>query len=412
MSALALAMVLTGAGGLSRDDAQRHGPPPPPYYATPPVPPPPPAGGARPPLRARANLNSYFSADDYPAMEDGRQEGTVVFRLTIGTNGRVTDCRVTGSSGSATLDQTTCRVLRARARYTPARDSAGNPTTGSDSGRVTWRLPDETEGPADRRAGIPIPFASAERRAPLQSYIPARDNPAGPGDRATGITSVRLVVGMTGRVIACDALEDRGATTAPIGGPAACRAARARARYKAARSEAGGFVCDVAFEDVRWRLPPPRAVAPPPIAQQLAPGACPGQASRVPPPPPTAVMPVPPPVPYPIPVSPPPFPPPPPMGIPPQRVRPNLGEYFSVDDYPPAALRAQQEGMVGFRLTVGRDGRVSRCRATSTSGSVALDRATCAILRRRARYWPARDAGGRPTRGTDAGRISWRLPAD
>jgi protein TonB len=124
-----------------------------------------------------------------------------------------------------------------------------------------------------------------------------------------------------------------------------------------------------------------------------------------PPPPPYHAAP---PVPYPIPVP----PPPPPMAIPPQRVRPNLGGYFSVDDYPVAALRAGHEGMVGFRLTVGRDGRVSRCRVTATSGSMALDRATCAILRRRARYWPARDAGGRSARGTDSGRISWRLPAD
>jgi protein TonB len=130
---------------------------------------------------------------------------------------------------------------------------------------------------------------------------------------------------------------------------------------------------------------------------------------------PAAAMPVPPPVqmpsPAPDPLPMPPPPPPPPMGIPPQRVRANLGEYFSIDDYPPAALRAGQEGMVGFRLTVGRDGRVARCKVTATSGSGALDRAACAILRRRARYWPARDAGGRPTRGTDSGRISWRLPA-
>ena len=282
MSALALAMVLTGAGALSLDDARRREPPPPPpYYATPPVPPPPAASSrARRPQRAQANLNSYFSADDYPAMADGLQEGTVGFRLAIGPNGRVTACRVTSSSGSAPLDQATCRILRARARYAPARDAAGNPTTGADWGRVAWRLPDETEGPQDRRAGIPMPFARAERRAPLQSYIAAGDHPAAPGERAMGITSVRLVVGPAGRVIACDVLGDRGIRN-PYGGAAACRAARDRARYEAARSQAGAFVCDVAFEEIRWLRPPPRAgrgaaVAPPPIERQLAPGSCPG----------------------------------------------------------------------------------------------------------------------------------------
>jgi protein TonB len=107
---------------------------------TPPAPPPPPR--VQPPQRARANLNSYFSTDDYPAAAlRSNDQGTTGFRLTIGPNGRVTDCSVTSSSGSAALDQATCRILRSRARYTPARDSSGNPTSGTDSGRVTWRLP-------------------------------------------------------------------------------------------------------------------------------------------------------------------------------------------------------------------------------------------------------------------------------
>ncbi len=97
-----------------------------------------------PPQRARANLNSYFSTDDYPASAlRGNEQGTTGFRLTIGPNGRVTDCPVTSSSGSSALDQATCRILRSRARYTPARDSSGNPASGTDSGRVTWRLPSE-----------------------------------------------------------------------------------------------------------------------------------------------------------------------------------------------------------------------------------------------------------------------------
>jgi protein TonB len=109
-----------------------------------PAPPAPPPPRIVPPQRARANLNSYFSADDYPAAAlRGNDQGTTGFSLTIGPNGRVTDCQVTSSSGSSALDQATCRILRSRARYTPARDSSGNPTSGRDSGRVTWRLPSE-----------------------------------------------------------------------------------------------------------------------------------------------------------------------------------------------------------------------------------------------------------------------------
>jgi periplasmic protein TonB len=143
MSALALAMMLTGTGAVSIDDAQRRRPPP--------------AGRARP---ARRLGSIPFRPDDYPAMEGGRQEGVVGFRLTIGPNGRVTDCRVAHSSGSASLDWATCRILRSRARYAPARDAAGNPTTGSDTGYVRWRLPEETRAPPD----LPGPDAPNDRR--------------------------------------------------------------------------------------------------------------------------------------------------------------------------------------------------------------------------------------------------------
>ena len=297
MSALAMAMYLTGAGAVSLDDAQRRRPPPPPQsvpiLVAPPPPPyprpaPPPSPSMErvlPPQRARANLGSYFSGDDYPAaaLRAGEQ-GTSSFRLSIGPNGRVTDCVITVSSGSTSLDQAACRIMRSRARYTPARDSYGNPTTGSDSGRVTWRLPADMEIPVERRAGIPAPVTPAAAHARLQSLVSARDYPAAAlRAGAEGVSTIRLVVGMTGRVIACDIAESSGSVALDA---AACRIARARALFTAARSPAGGFVCDVAFEEVEWLLPARRragrgaagaASAPPPIEGQLAPGVCPGR---------------------------------------------------------------------------------------------------------------------------------------
>jgi periplasmic protein TonB len=121
---------------------QQPQPQPLPTRPDPPPPPPPPPPPVSRPQRARANLNSYFSTDDYPAAAlRGNDQGTTGFSLTIGPNGRVTACNVTASSGSSALDQATCRILRSRARYTPARGPDGNPTSGTDSGRVTWRLP-------------------------------------------------------------------------------------------------------------------------------------------------------------------------------------------------------------------------------------------------------------------------------
>jgi protein TonB len=146
MSALALAMYLTGAGAASFDGQPNRAPPvqiPSPTYYRPPAPPPPPAprmpGLAQ---RARANLNSYFRLEDYPAAAlRANEQGDVGFRLTIGRGGRVSRCEVTSTSGSAALDRASCAILRERARYTPARDRRGRRTRGSDAGRVSWRLP-------------------------------------------------------------------------------------------------------------------------------------------------------------------------------------------------------------------------------------------------------------------------------
>jgi TonB family protein len=103
--------------------------------------PPPPSGRATPAV-VIGNPASYFSDNDYPvAAIRQRAEGTTGFSLTIGPNGRVAGCRITSSSGSAALDAATCRVMSARARYVPARDGAGRPVVGTDSGRVAWQLP-------------------------------------------------------------------------------------------------------------------------------------------------------------------------------------------------------------------------------------------------------------------------------
>lgn len=114
--------------------------------------------------RARANLGSYFSTDDYPveALRRGSQ-GTVKFELQIDTSGRVSNCTVTDSSGDETLDQVTCSILRERTRYTPARDAEGRPTVGGDRGSVTWRLPDG--GNSSDPPFVPMQLASTMHRS-------------------------------------------------------------------------------------------------------------------------------------------------------------------------------------------------------------------------------------------------------
>jgi periplasmic protein TonB len=125
--------------------------PPPTPTITPPAPPAPPASPPPPPApdrsraaAARGNPQTWVTTDDYPssAQREGA-EGTTGTRLTVGPDGRVTDCQVTGSSGNTALDNAACANLRRRARYTPALDRDGNPTTATVTRNVRWQLPEE-----------------------------------------------------------------------------------------------------------------------------------------------------------------------------------------------------------------------------------------------------------------------------
>jgi protein TonB len=109
----------------------------------PPPPPPPPEVKKVEPARAKANLASYVSDADYPASAlRGEEQGATRFRLTVGPDGRVQDCTVTGSSGSSSLDSATCRIMKSRARFTPARDSTGSATGDTVSSTIRWVLPE------------------------------------------------------------------------------------------------------------------------------------------------------------------------------------------------------------------------------------------------------------------------------
>jgi len=110
---------------------------------TPPAPPAPPAPAVDKsrPAAPSNNPGRWATNADYPsrAMREER-EGTTGFRVTIGSDGRVTGCTVTSSSGHSDLDAETCKLISRRARFKPALDRDGNPTTDSYSNRITWRI--------------------------------------------------------------------------------------------------------------------------------------------------------------------------------------------------------------------------------------------------------------------------------
>jgi uncharacterized protein (TIGR02246 family) len=107
-------------------------------------------------------LPRLLTAADYPA-EAIRlgQQGNVGMRLRVGAHGRVEGCAITASSGSAHLDSASCRVIVRRARFRPARDSAGRPVAGAFDQVIAWRMQ-------------PVPTPAAQ----------AADPPLSPADRA------------------------------------------------------------------------------------------------------------------------------------------------------------------------------------------------------------------------------------
>lgn len=81
------------------------------------------------------------NARDYPIPPGGRQAriGTeVVVKVTVGTDGRASDCSVFRPSPDAEADAITCRLVVQRLRFRPATDAAGNPVAAPFYWRQRW----------------------------------------------------------------------------------------------------------------------------------------------------------------------------------------------------------------------------------------------------------------------------------
>ncbi|HKT15813.1 MAG TPA: energy transducer TonB, partial [Allosphingosinicella sp.] len=101
-------------------------------------------GRGTPPRRIRGQIGN----SDYPrwAGEAGIG-GTVSVRYAVETDGRPSDCVVTGSSGDASLDETTCRLILKRFRFKPSLDRAGRPVRAYIVENHSWMIEAEPEPP-------------------------------------------------------------------------------------------------------------------------------------------------------------------------------------------------------------------------------------------------------------------------
>ena len=143
--------------------------------------------------------------EDYPS-EALREEaqGTVGVALTIASDGVPSQCRVTQSSGHAVLDETACASMLRNARFDPALDDRGQPTTGSWSTRVVYAINSYDYerfpiAPAADAKDVPRPLNLADIGQRLTRQLPVDVLRA--QDSLT--LSVSLEVGANGRVNQC-----------------------------------------------------------------------------------------------------------------------------------------------------------------------------------------------------------------
>lgn len=96
---------------------------------------------------------NWVTQDDYPAeaMRNG-ESGLVAFEVQVDANGKPAVCRTTTSSGSASLDATTCRLVAERAAFHPATDVKGGPVASKWQMRVKWNLPSTVIAQAPARS--------------------------------------------------------------------------------------------------------------------------------------------------------------------------------------------------------------------------------------------------------------------
>lgn len=87
----------------------------------------------------------------------------------------------------------------------------------------------------------------------------------------------------------------------------------------------------------------------------------------------------------------------------------DVSQWFSGDNYPPAAIRAGQEGKVSVILSISPEGMVTGCKVTQTSGVPALDARTCILATRRGRFSPAKQGDQAVASTFDLRDVEWRI---
>ena len=108
--------------------------------------------------------------EDYPreALER-REQGLVLVRMTVGTDGRVSACKVLAAPPwSKILGPTTCDIFLTRAHFAPATGRDGRPKVSSANALVQWVIPgcapprQEHQMLEEKHAAVSLKIVSAQ----------------------------------------------------------------------------------------------------------------------------------------------------------------------------------------------------------------------------------------------------------
>jgi TonB family protein len=90
---------------------------------------------------AKGDPSKWVTSEDYPASAQFKgAQGIVHFRLAIDETGKSTGCHIQQSTRPAEFDETVCRTIMQRARFTPALDKGGKPIASFYRSTVTFTI--------------------------------------------------------------------------------------------------------------------------------------------------------------------------------------------------------------------------------------------------------------------------------
>lgn len=331
-------------------------------------------------------------ASDYPAAAvSNNEQGAVTALVRVDADGTPASCTIEKTSRSTALDARTCELLSTRGRFKPARDEQGTGIAGEFRQKITWRLAGGLGFVTDSATEMTIRFTDSGEveSCQLQTRLPGDETqtrpcpPGGPtrapehmlplvaGGRAAAISENMIVV-EEGRLKPPRALRP---------GERLLTEHRLRVSLDATGKVIGCEVVLAVPQSDACSLAPPR----------FGPVAIGGQAK-----PATIAF----------------------YGrhylrfanaadAGPRLLNPNA--LVTEDDYPKEAIDDDHQGRVIVKVAVDRQGKVRSCAVDTSSGSAALDQATCTLVSARARYEPAVDNAGTAVASVDRRSVYWKL---